>query len=817
MNTLKRTLAVLAAITTILPISVGAGSVCYAADNGETQIVSEPPEEKTYTAIFKVVDGETGEPIQAAECALQKNANGTSLCLAEWQWNTTDYPEKTIEGLPRLTGGSVYSIDVKCPINDYGGGTYGIMFNMERSDEPQEIVVKCYKTDSNPVITQQGNTANIRFYDELTHKPVNGVKAKVICGSKDDDGQFIEDGPTWDIDEWTSTSEPVYSVVTTGVTSAKQGYYLSAVVPEGYEPVDSQEIFIYEHENTQINIPLKHTDGCDVSISVIDPETKEPVKNGQVWLYYDDEYEIASWSLKDEPVKKIDNLIPVAGDGWYSVMVNLNNGENVLKYWFKVDENSKEQDVVLEAMQNSYNYSVQFVEAIKDYADIELGMSLSLVDGNRETLISEWKQRIYAQQKLTLDKDISKDAYYRIKVTVPEGYKPIDDIIINADDANTAYFPLVQKDENRIAKIKFVDGDTGEAIKGVKTRLITEPTGHPVFVNETIANDNGEAEFKELIFLLNSVYGIFADFPEEYDDQVYSFNFDKDENEKEIVCKAYKKDSTKRFKGCAAKFSIVDAFDKLGYVGAKATLFEHSGSEMPAERSSWIVEHIYDIQYVDGLKPGITYTLYVEAPLNSDSSELVQKEITFSFDKDGGFKEIEVEMASQTMDDFEELSVYDFNTNEKIDFISADLYEKTAFGDILIKHFKDYSELSSVKAIKELRDNDYYMMTFIVSEKYRDALLLSSIPGAENITMYEGTGDTVDLDGDANCDEQVNMADVVLIMQSLANPDKYGINGTDKSHITERGQKNGDIYEKGSGITNSDALQIQKILLGIKD
>ena len=65
--------------------------------------------------------------------------------------------------------------------------------------------------------------------------------------------------------------------------------------------------------------------------------------------------------------------------------------------------------------------------------------------------------------------------------------------------------------------------------------------------------------------------------------------------------------------------------------------------------------------------------------------------------------------------------------------------------------------------------------------------------------------------GDANCDGNVNMADAVIIMQSLANPDKYGVNGTDDTHITAQGEKNGDM--DGNGLTNADALEIQKMLL----
>ncbi len=61
--------------------------------------------------------------------------------------------------------------------------------------------------------------------------------------------------------------------------------------------------------------------------------------------------------------------------------------------------------------------------------------------------------------------------------------------------------------------------------------------------------------------------------------------------------------------------------------------------------------------------------------------------------------------------------------------------------------------------------------------------------------------------GDANGDKEVDMSDVVLIMQSLANPDKYKLSDT--------GLFNADVCEAGGGITSNDALEIQKFLLGI--
>ena len=63
--------------------------------------------------------------------------------------------------------------------------------------------------------------------------------------------------------------------------------------------------------------------------------------------------------------------------------------------------------------------------------------------------------------------------------------------------------------------------------------------------------------------------------------------------------------------------------------------------------------------------------------------------------------------------------------------------------------------------------------------------------------------------GDANCDEEVNMADAVLIMQSIANPDKY--------KLSKMGEENADVYDSGTGVTNADALTIQRFKLGLID
>ena len=78
----------------------------------------------------------------------------------------------------------------------------------------------------------------------------------------------------------------------------------------------------------------------------------------------------------------------------------------------------------------------------------------------------------------------------------------------------------------------------------------------------------------------------------------------------------------------------------------------------------------------------------------------------------------------------------------------------------------------------------------------------------------ESSSETADkpVNGDANCDGKVDMSDIVLIMQVLANPNKYGVNGTEPSHITSEGFKYADT--DGNGLTVNDAQRIQLYLLG---
>lgn len=91
-------------------------------------------------------------------------------------------------------------------------------------------------------------------------------------------------------------------------------------------------------------------------------------------------------------------------------------------------------------------------------------------------------------------------------------------------------------------------------------------------------------------------------------------------------------------------------------------------------------------------------------------------------------------------------------------------------------------------------------------------------------TYKDGLGDHTNPDpvpdinyGDTDCDGKIYLNDAVLIMQAIGNPDEYGVGGTSKTAITEQGLRNADVSGNGDGLTNMDALTIQKYLLHMLD
>ena len=78
----------------------------------------------------------------------------------------------------------------------------------------------------------------------------------------------------------------------------------------------------------------------------------------------------------------------------------------------------------------------------------------------------------------------------------------------------------------------------------------------------------------------------------------------------------------------------------------------------------------------------------------------------------------------------------------------------------------------------------------------------STKPSETPTTPVNPTTPAAGVAGDANCDGVITMADAAAIFQHLGNFDKYA--------LSAQGAANADVFNKGDGITSSDALSVQK-------
>jgi len=97
------------------------------------------------------------------------------------------------------------------------------------------------------------------------------------------------------------------------------------------------------------------------------------------------------------------------------------------------------------------------------------------------------------------------------------------------------------------------------------------------------------------------------------------------------------------------------------------------------------------------------------------------------------------------------------------------------------------------------------------AEKYeRNFILIDDAPSTTTSTVTTTTPNTTDnLPGDANCDNKVDIADVIIIKCYLINNKQYS--------MSQQGLINADVNGKGNGVNIQDSLAILKFTLSITD
>lgn len=149
--------------------------------------------------------------------------------------------------------------------------------------------------------------------------------------------------------------------------------------------------------------------------------------------------------------------------------------------------------------------------------------------------------------------------------------------------------------------------------------------------------------------------------------------------------------------------------------------------------------------------------------------------------------------------------------NAMVDRLWEEYGDKLVHGADLEAYLKENPQYLSPDGVHPGSEGYEAIRKFWAESMYENVYKASS-QTAETTTADNDGGI---LYGDANLDSNVDVSDAVLVMQSMANPDKYGERGNDPGHLTEQGRKNADVSGNGDGITSKDALAIQKFKLGL--
>ena len=222
---------------------------------------------------------------------------------------------------------------------------------------------------------------------------------------------------------------------------------------------------------------------------------------------------------------------------------------------------------------------------------------------------------------------------------------------------------------------------------------------------------------------------------------------------------------------------------------------------------------------------------FFKSILNGSEEELNAIFAGKSMTEDKGYRVWTAESASKALDNYyisflvnipEETANNLSNTHEEDEFVQKlSIYLQGLDTDIcslcaLDGHYRYINEGEKTAQYIQIEINGRVGSKFTRDEANKKlAAALNYVQFDEQFAGFEydsripcyGADDKGTLKGDANHDDQVDMSDVVLVMQSLANPDKYA--------LSEAGKANADI--NGDGVTVGDAQAIQKRLLGIID
>lgn len=124
-------------------------------------------------------------------------------------------------------------------------------------------------------------------------------------------------------------------------------------------------------------------------------------------------------------------------------------------------------------------------------------------------------------------------------------------------------------------------------------------------------------------------------------------------------------------------------------------------------------------------------------------------------------------------------------------------------GSVMERYFSDYDVLM-LNPNKNMSLDEHLSLAFDIYKAKDVYLLTATDDSVEDYTCLESVSVFSCVNGDANCDGVLSIADSTIILQSLGNPDRYV--------LSDKGKYNADIYLTGDGITGMDSYYIQMLL-----
>ncbi|MCR4795795.1 MAG: dockerin type I repeat-containing protein [Ruminococcus sp.] len=751
------------------------------------------------TVTISVVDIDTGKNIEGVELWFEQNPHGTGL--GSGPWNTSDEPVKTFEGLDE---NYLYAIHFSDTPEEYDLPSE-MDFRFDNEGENKEIVIRGV-----PKNAKRG----VRFFADNWTNAVPSEDGRYMAGTKeyndflyayvyDEDGKrFTSKSLGWGVYDMylpdgkykikVVPSDSDYEVITEDLDIAKTAMdmefikdYLEFPDKDGFMNIEvvggklTKEITYYIRMKPEV---VEYTkDGCKVNVSIVDMYTNKPVEGVKVKFITDiftaKGKKIDEWDTTDEPVKHIKDLAALQ---WYSVeIVDMPEGYHIDKSTsFNFSKLGDTKDIVIRAVPIEKDKKPNIDITVYDWTDLVVDPADGTYEGYRVMDQSEYTLQVYT------DEYGSFDATAR-DIHLPDG-KYSYQVFFGKND-------YMQVDE-----------------QGYKARAVRK-----IFGKDFVIPKEDEAlslEIKD---------GVTVGQP-----CLFVESWNKSKTNCTLDLKVIDGVTGKPFNG--AEYRVVrlteENEEKAEELGIEAT----NGGLIPAEGYGVVPES--GTVTVNGLEPYVKYAVIA----NSENMSIINPAPRFiTFDKDGDKKEVTMKLyhVSETEGCFVKISVLDAETGKtpytefKIMRIpeeyaaNAEALDISEIENIGVKCLEGETTAEAGTIEVNLEPNaTYAVMLADFAEIYNGASPVI-VRFDDSVLQQKEVNITLTpfyyMKGDANCDGQVDMSDVVLIMQSLANPDKYGENGTAELHITEYGKKNGDT--DGDGLTVGDAQHIQLYLLNKVD